>query len=352
MISSLLGAFSYADGTTFTQEPIHQSNNGWTYKPESLRTEKEIRQGKNKVWPRDTGPTDARDFLRVELIAHLESRNWETPIHNSDNRTSPAYIRGDSLSVAWYHRVWGWLTLTIRIRQRDGTIEHEFAVPALAKTLLKKKLPDHVYGSGHSIKYDKGVKDIQRHVNAFIADPWSSFTSDLGQYTDADWTRVFGEIPNMSGLEYTKDDKDFAGYQQRRAVNLHGDVVSTSNDNGLFYKRGVIEAVYSSQNNWDALNELFTALEFTGFIVKPLWHWGGADSELGRQLQGITITIPKQDGMAAHTVDIQADRPHVTITCGYQDDEDRWVDRKQREAVEQMAVMQQDLESIEYEIEL
>ncbi len=351
MIQPVLGTFSYADGTSFTQEPIHQSNNGWTYKPDSIRTDKEIKSGKNKVWPRDTGPSDGRDYMRLELIEHLESRNWETPIFNSENRNTPAYQNGDSLSVAWFHRVWGWLTLSIRIRQRDGSIEHEFGIPVLAKTLLDKELPKHIYGSGHSVKKDKQVKDIQRHVNAFIANPWSSFTEEL-IYSESDWARVFGEIPNLAGLEYVKDDKDFGTYRRDVEVGLHGDVLSSSSDNGLFYKRGVIEAVYSSQHNWEALKELFTALEFTGFTIKPMWHWGGADTELGRALSGISITIPKQDGMAAHTIDIQADNPHVTITCGYQDDEDRWVDRKQREAVEQMEAMQQDLESIEYEIEL
>lgn len=69
-------------------------------------------------------------------------------------------------------------------------------------------------------------------------------------------------------------------------------------------------------------------------------------------LSGIQIEIPKQGEMEAHTVNIKSENPQVTIKCGFQRDEDKWIDMKKRQAQEQMAELTRDLEAIEYTIEL
>ena len=79
MIYPPLGEITYADGSTFKLPHIAESQNGWTYKPDSLRTEKEIRQNKNKVWPRAEGQTHANNWYRDEIAAHF-AKNKEVPL--------------------------------------------------------------------------------------------------------------------------------------------------------------------------------------------------------------------------------------------------------------------------------
>jgi len=315
-------------------DPILVSGNGWVYKPDELRTEHEIRKNLNKTFDRSNGAYEARSYLQSKTEEHFSDRNWEKPIF-ADDPKQPSRGHYDSLSVAWLDSVWGWVTSSIRIQQDKGLVTYSIDMHELAGWMMGKKA-----NSRHRFLIEVGKKDIPRAVNEWVQDPWNVPTN-LMDYGDR-WDEVFDTPPLFTDLTF-KDEEEW--YQPDSPLK----VVSLAAGNGLYYRKGVIEKVFASQHNWEQLNELFSALEFVGFTVRPRWSYLNYTE---KYLTGITIDIPEQKGMHEHSIIMHANNPHVVIKCGYQHDDERWLDRKQREAVEQMADLERDLEVVSYEIEL
>jgi len=349
VINPPLGAITYADGTEFKQPVIVQSSNGWTYKPDSLRTEKEIRQGKNKVWPRGEGSYDATNWYWDDIEAHFTETNWKVPLHVDQRIGTPHQSYGDSLCVAWYTKLWGWLVLSLVVNQGNSSLTYELGLPKVAKMLLSKEIDRHDRGHMGKVymKYEVQAINPANRVKAFMNDPWVQFT----QHNESlEWDEVLGTPPDIGDQPFKKDDEDFGAYDRHNTTPV-GEVRSSSGDNGLFYRKGVVEKILQSHHNWEALNELFNALQFVGFEIRPQFTYNYL-APRDRTLIGLTIEIPGQDGTDEHTVHMNAANPQVNVVCGFQRNEDKWVDRKKRQAQEQMAELTQDLAAIEYTIDL
>jgi hypothetical protein len=197
------------------------------------------------------------------------------------------------------------------------------------------------------MRYEVGATRVQDRVRSFMEDPWSS----LKQFNESlEWDEVLGTPPDLSGQAFKKNTDEYSQYDRFDSIPA-GEVRSTSSGNGLFFRKGEIEQVLEDSVNWEAVRGLFGALEFVGYQVKAQLTYNPLDPR-NRILTGISIEIPEQDGMEAHTVNIHATNPQVSIECGFQQDEDKWIDRKKRQAQEQILELTRDLEPIEYSIEL
>ena len=349
MIYPPLAPITYMDGTTFELPQIQQSSNGWTYKPDAMRTEWEIQRGKNKVWPRTEGHHEAKEWYWKQIEAHF-AKNKDVPLLIEGKVKAPNSQSGDSLNVCWNTKLWGWISISLQVDQRDSLLTYTIVVPDVAKILLAGVTSHNTSQYDHRsyISYEVGATHISDRVKAFIEDPWES----IKQFAESlEWDRVLGTPPEaVRGQDYKKDHENYNAHDRHDSTPT-GEVRSTSSGNGLFYRKGVVEKITRNHHNWEALNELLSALQFTGFTIKPRFTYNYLDRN-NEILSGVTIDIPPQDGMEAHSVSIEATNPHVTVTCGFQQDEDKWIDRKKRQADEQLAEMTRDLAAIKYEIEL
>jgi len=351
-LRSRAGTLTYADGTVFSGPVLGQSHNGWIYKPDELRTPQEIRSGKNKSWPRGEGREKGNEYVQSVLQDHFESRKWEKPAKATQTSTSPAHISGDSLTASWNDPTFGWTTCSISIvdlsRRSENppyySITWRLSGNELMVWLLKQRVDN-----------DSGVTSIGATVNThteppefvkeFIKDPFRTtvdrITADLGYETG-----VFD--PYFDPPEELKD----GDYKPTKSADWYNDVVvHGSYGNGLFYKQGVIEEIFQSEQNWDALQVFFDALSFLGFRVNTSWT-AGSRGWNDKSLSGITVVIPEQGDMHRHVLRFEATNPHVDIDCGYVEDDARWLDRKQREATEQMAELERALETFDFEIDM
>jgi len=345
MIRPPFGEVLYADGTKFSQEPIQVAQNGWVYKPDRIRTPEEIKRGKNKVWPREEGYAPAQKLLKDEWIQHFNDRKWEVPVATANGTKLYAEaLYGDALTVTWVSKQWGWAALGIRIYQDRQSITVHVMVSDLAAVFLTK----NVDRSSGNFQWEYQVSDIPKKVRAFISDPWKIVMASAGKNFEDRFVEVVGTPPDLRNLEYADE-----GFNRRERSDMLtvGEIKTTSAGNGRYYQKGVIEQIFEKDHNWKALNELFDALRFIGISVKPNWSYRNTEYS-NRRLSGIEIYIPEQEGMSEHSIYLNSESPQAKISCGYQNDEDKWIERKQREAVEQFAELTRDLSPIEYEIEL
>jgi hypothetical protein len=360
-LRSQAGSLVYADGTTYTPPMILRSSNGWIYKPDDIRTKQEIASGRNRSFDRSNGESEASDYMVRVLREHHIGRSWEKPISATSSVSRPASVYGDSLAVSWQDTTFGWVTVSLGIVKPGAggysAPKDKYALTycihgsVLLGWLVNREVNQ---GSGYySEEVRVYVDDMSNQVGEFIEDPYGVVTSALNAQNGTG-SVVFGSNEHK-GFDEFLSPPSFESEQFGKDDALDYDDVpqtfSTSSGNGLFYKKGIIEEVFKSEVHWDALNKLFGALEFIGFEISPQWTYGTRGYN-DMSLSGMTIEIPKQGEQHEHTVYIDAHNPHVKIECGYMADETRWIDRKQREAREQMAELEDALETIEYEIEL
>ena len=341
------GILTYADGTTFQAPVIMSSNNGWFYKPDEMRTEREIRRGLNRSFPRKSGSYDSEQYVEKALREHHILRNWEKPVEDTNRKNSPRSGRyGDSLTASFFDVTFGWVSMTMHIRKDRPRKSHNeldvgtsFSITgsALLGLLLDKQVENNGDWSAQSSEEFRAR--VSEQVQAFMEDPFGIIqawfpTHNLDKYLSP---------PDFSDEEYARD----ADWDK----HVHETIFTDSSNNGLFYRKGVIKEILQSQVHWEKVKLFFEALEFVGFTIKPSWSFGYGNYT-DRTLNGLTIKIPERGEQHQHTIDINASNPYVTIECGYMRDEERWLDRKKRESIEQMADLEDSLKTFEYEIEL
>lgn len=349
MHRSPFGELVYADGSTFSP-PYIESNYGWDYKPDMLRTESEIRQGKNKCWPR--GSDDASRWLKGHIRDHFISRGWEMPVKASVYRDTVYSTHSDSLAVNVFVQPYGWITLGVSIVQLpmgDTRVTYQLSGPQLLGYLVQREVDTGSHGwSTTKAETHTSKNAVMKAVDGFIRNPKEAVIPRLAELWDKyDFSDRVLKLPadELMNLEYLRDNTP----NHKTDVILEP-ISATSSGNGLFYRQGVIEKVVQDESNWETLQHFLEALSFVGYQVQPRWEYDWQTKD--NTLRGVKIEIPKQGDMSAHTVHINAQNPMVSITCGFQQDEERWVERKQREAAEQMADLMDALEPSSYEIEL
>jgi hypothetical protein len=340
--TSVVGALVYEDGSTFDPPVILRTHNGWVYKPDVMRTPSEIRGGRNRSFPRKTGSEDAHRYLTEVLTRHHNDKGWQKPKMADHHRPNPHNPSFDSLAASFRDDVFGWVTVTMRISKNpDGySITTFMQASALFGWLFTKSVDNRSNGWSES-NGGKFVR-IEPQVKAFMEDPFGYFYKECTEYEQGRFTELL-DPPSFSDEKYVKGawEDDFQDL----------DIFTNSSGNGLFYRKGEIKEIFQSEGNWEKVEEFFSALSFVGFTVRPTWDYGSRGWG-DRRLSGLHIDIPKRDGMHRHSIYIDASDPHVGVECGYMLDEQRWLERKQREAKKQFADLEADLQTIEYTIDL
>ena len=344
MIRSPVGTLVYTDGEIFAPPVILRSSNGWLYKPDEMRSDDDIRLGRNRSFPRRDAEYAAGNYVESVIVKHHEDRNYEKPVSSTGENSRPNTPYGDELCASFYDKTFGWVDLTMEINESFAAdnprweIVYEVKGSSLLEWLSNKKVTMRHGGGGWSTL--KRYETTHIHIQDFIDDPWGTVTSFL-------------EIPNFEGLLDPPDlsDLPYTKNHQWDDDDRDNGIFSASSGNALFYKKGVIEEVFQSDTNWETVEKFFDALKFVGFSLKPTWSYGNRGYS-DMKLSGLVIEIPKRDETHGHTIYIDATNPHVRIDCGYMRDENRWIDRKQREATKQMAELEDALQTFEYEIEL
>jgi hypothetical protein len=353
MRRSPAGSIVYADGTVFDPPTIHTSY-GWEYKPDMLRTDKEIRQGKNKCWPR--GTDDGSEWLKGYIFEHHQARGWEVPVSSTARNMSASFVHGDALHALYWTDLYGWTTLAVSVSKQGTDDTHRLSYSLQSSSLMGMLVEQKVVESGFQNQWSANAtfqvkaSEVSGLVQAFIHNPFETVTKRLAEiWTGLNLSNDVLQAPveDLMDLDYQEDAQPERIWGDRVITTP---IVGAAIGNGLFYRKGVIEEIFQDDVNWSNMEQFFRALRFTGYSVEPRWSYEYRKRD--SKLTGIRIKIPKQGEMHAHVVDINATDPKVTITCGFMQDEDRWVERKQREAAEQMSELMEALEPTTYEIEL
>ena len=355
-----VGTLLYADGTQFRLPYINRSSNGWVYKPDVLRTEWEIKRGKNKVFSRSEGDSEARNFLVRHLTEHFEERKWERPAVVDNPNRRPPTAGGIAYSIAWQDSVWGWVGVSLRItpssdRWSDGkaVVRYDIHSHTVADILIFKQVENYPSSDGliasNAFSKEDEKEQVPRAVQAWKADPWNETIAALGE-SGLRAREYFDEPgPGIKRVEF--DGKD-AYEAERSGLGVDDDgFYSQQGGNIRFFEKDVIKSILSNEHNWEALTELIEAFKFCGFDIRVREEWDYSQRRQ-KKVSGFEIEVPKQGERHAHTLKVSSSNsdPRVEIECGYEDDERLWIERKQRQAVDQLGVLERELSTFEIDL--
>lgn len=376
----------YSDGTRFALPQILRSQNGWVYKPDMLRTEYEIKRGKNKVFSRSNGTQEASEFLYNTLEEHFKERKWERPTAIGNPSTSMPSRSGIHYLIAWQDPVFGWVACSIQVtpsaqRYSHGSakITYSLDMHDLAEMLIFKSVShQRSLSSTDSYSPETEKAEVPKAVQEWRADPWGVTLEKLddkvrngvqtyGPTAYSSQTQLDG-IPTVKSriadiiaeplsiqrVSFDKDD-EFSRYDaQQSGLGLDDNGFWAEADGNIqFFEKDVVKSIFKDSLKWEALFELIEALRFVGIEVSTMEEW--TYNETGRRekaVTGIKFIIPKQGDTHRHEVLLAANNlnPRIEVDCGYHDDERLWVERKKRQAAEQMASLETELQTFEIDL--
>ncbi len=380
MIRATFNSLGYANGDIFEPPIIGTSTNGWVYRPDLIRTPREIKRGLNKSFDRDTGHTDGRVWLQQHIDDHFAERDWERPISADNPVTTVDTDSGDSFTIAWQDSVFGWVSIGCTVYQKGSdNYRHRYNPTADVDTITLKvtmhpvlaylvkrssEKSAHQYGASTTAEWiiaDVDASNMPRFVNEWISDPWNvtikqftekvdGWSSDhmFGATLGARLERYLPTAPSREAFNTADFQLDRDGYGEDLEANDAG-IWSSSNANALYFRKGVIEKIMASDVNWKAITELIGALQFTGYELSI--HRDHLPTDWDKEfISGFSIKIPAQGNTHDHTIKVNAANPRVTVNCGFIRDEARWVDAEKRKAVDQMNALESDLRTFEIDL--
>lgn len=356
MMRASTGWIRWGDTDLFVPPAVITGNNGWIYRPDEARTAHEIARGTNKAFPRKDGYNHAHSWYEDYLRSNLNARNWEIPTGIEHPTTEPRYA-SDGLTVAYKTKPWGWVTLQLVVRERNTTRWDEGGI-SVAYAVVFHQAVD--WFAKHSLEpssrgafsdaNEVGSRDgAHRAVVAFMENPWEQCVKYL--HISNDYREVLSppaedlmNLPYPHDLDYDDQEHDTE------------DIVSWGNGSAKYWKTGEVAKTMAKEVNWVALNDLLGAFKHLGYEVAVVksHNW---DADIAH-IKGLTVTIP-QDPTGISEAHKQVDHKFkftatgIAVTCGFEHDEAKWIERETRKAREALSLMEKELgETTEFTIEL
>lgn len=350
MLYALTGWIQHGPTDLFEPPVVHRSGNGWVYKPDEARTPHEIKRGLNKAWPRSPrhsgNSADEKasvwldDFIQAELQRHA----WAIPLKIEKPVTSPQTGGSHSFSVGWKSDPWGWQGVSIDIsdgrsryyRNQSASITYKVHTHKAIVWWAKQKVEGASTGFSSSPFTESNTintpdrEQLRKMVQQWIADPWGA---TKGQFNSQYERLMQPPVEKMRGLAYEGDKDD-----------VNGDFFALSSGNAPYWLKGTIEQVMTSDVAWKSLEKIMTAFQFMGYETRIITSHNYTGSD---EITGVEIEIPEdlesnsRSRKAAHTFKITTDG--ISVTCGFVQDEEKWIDRETRMAKEHMALLEKDL---------
>lgn len=334
--------------------PVIHTSSGWVYRPDEARTPEQIARGTNKAFPRSGGYNAAADWFEDFLEQNLRARNWEVPSGIERPTLEPRYA-SDGLTVAFKVEPWGWVSLHLTINERsysryeDGSLNatysmryHESADWFVHRNLNRQNRGNMQAGTGLPSR-----DQAHKVVVEFMEDPWNSAAKHMDMQG---LRRVLNPpIEDMMGLPYRHDLGDDYEHDTES-------IVSRANGSVKFWKKGEIQKTMAKEVNWNALQEILGAFNHLGYkvAVTKSHSW---DNNIAH-ITGMEVHIPK-DPAGRTEASRQTDHKFkftstgIDVTCGFEKDEAKWLERETRKAREAMSLMEKELgETTEFTIEL
>lgn len=354
MMRAATGWIRWGATDLFTPPAIIHGNNGWVYRPDEARTPEQIARGTNKAFPRKRGYEHAADWYEKYLTNALSSRNWEVPSGIEKPVVEPRYA-SDGLTVAYKSQPWGWVSMMLNISERSYTRWDEGGITATYTMQFHEGVDWFVrkglsYQSRGHLSAGKSLptrKAAHKAVVAFMENPWEECSLVL-QISQRTREVLNPPVEDLMGLPYPHDLKDHEHDTE--------DIVSWANGSIKYWKDGQIEKTMAKEVNWEAVNDLLGAFKHLGYTVSVVKSHNWDDNIA--HIKGLEVTIPKDPAgrtEAAKQVDhkFTFTRTGISVTCGFEHDEAKWLERETRKAREAMSLMEKELgETTEFTIEL
>ena len=334
-------------GSSDLLEPptIHQSGNGWIYKPDEARTPQEIRSGKNKAWPRDrTGRQYHAEWHQQYMQRQLANRQWVLPSKIGNPVIDKPRIADNTLAVVWKSEPWGWQKVELQIRDgRDSyynrnanavTLRYVISTHKAAIWYMERNV-NTIYsnwgGMAETLSADKTPEDrdhARELVRKWASDPWGETLQAINANNLTDVIRP--PIDKMVGLAFSDSIHDDEEFQ----------AIATGHAN--FWREGTVERVMKDQTAWNELHRLLSGFRYLGYSVMVSMDYQN------KEITGLSFEIPKdtkdlsrKSRQEGHTIKITRDG--IIVECGFVTDEKRWIERETRKAKEQLASIETDL---------
>jgi hypothetical protein len=337
----------------FVPPVIVQGNNGWVYRPDEARTPEQIARGTNKAFPRSNGYSHAATWFENYLRDGIAARGWEVPTSIEKPEQNPRYAT-DSLSVAYKTQPWGWVSLMLHVGEQRNYSRYDSANDLIASYSMRfhdavlwweeQRLDGSRMTKFSHTTVLKSRKHAHQTVKAFMDDPWYEASKFL-PLSEKLLEILKPPIEDLRNLPYPDDGDDEHDVK---------DIVSRSNGSMKFWKVGEIEKIMSKDVNWEALRDILGAFKHLGYqvSVQKSHQW----NENQASINAVEVTIPKdpKDRRANREVDhkVKFTPAGISIECGFEKDEAKWLERETRKAREAMSLMAEELGVTEFTIEL
>ncbi len=364
------GTLTFDDGSTISVPPIASSANGWVYRPDQLRTKQEIASGRNRAWSRGSGFGPAEVWMQEYFERQITTRDWEVPTKIAKTVEEPIGVRGntDSLAVDFYLEPWGWSSISLELTSnRDTygrtvadtgttrTLEYRLTIHELGLWYIKKVVGDvHAQWARGTTAYissdlEMDTEDVRTAVLNWIKDPWQQTVDQLRKLPYVNRQRLNEIVDPVGGM--------FAGltlrnlkYDPHTNESVDGMVITNSAGKVRFYQKGEVQRVMTNDAAWNELQKIFDVYRFLGYDIR-IAH-GYVSGVQADTIKSITIEVPATEGAneLGHRIILDAVHGEISFSCGFQEDEDKWLHRQTRLAQTHMGQLEEDLFT-EYTIE-
>jgi hypothetical protein len=319
-IKHALSEVKWADGSGIDLPVISRSQNGWVYRPPEA-----ITRGSGKSFGKGyDGDERAQKWLAERIHAAFERHNWELPV-NITKLTGRPMVPSSGLQVGWEHPVFGLVYVNLVPEMRYS--------PHMTMQLYYNVLAEDM--ANRRIEYHKDLTKVvaiktnqDNFLNGKLLDEYNLFKENPWKYIWQgakltpqlrDMIAPTTELPDIDYTGTKAEDTDTAWY--RMSGNL--DLIFPENA-----KKAII-------TNLAELERVLEAFAHLGFTVEVRYAYGYAGDDKGKIPSGLTVTLPKHAIKGQEEMhQIRFTGNGVNVTCGYVEDEARYLDYKQRQAVQ------------------
>lgn len=317
---------------------ISEAGAGWILKPEQARTEHDIQRGLNKSFGRShEGRDTSRRWRREYLQAQFDRADW-SPLESHDYDVSENTPGGAGITFSVLDTVHGWNVFRFFVhepsyRETDYRIRISWEGTAIQQWYLNREVDDahpyawkELYVANYSFK-DTEKKKVYTMAAEFAADPMGYVQKATG--STLPWH--FDEIPELdwgtlSPISHFIDD----------AQTFHLEVDKAH----VFWRKGD-QAKATFVKATAEIEMLEKAFKHLGIEVRigTGVNWDISHGDEGyrqNELRSVDFIIPAdaQDPHNAQGHQVTLSLNGIKIACGYVTDDQRWEQRKARQAAE------------------
>jgi hypothetical protein len=336
--------------------PKIQSYGGWVYRPNEARTQSDIDRAVNKTFSRTTKTEAPTAWMRQWFQNNLDRLGWpEIQLVEKAHGEWEAPSTTQGMQVAFNHPNLSWQSLRLVIEkdsEEPGYVNLQLAWGGLniQQWYNTRRVPQDISYSNPILTQELGLITKKRLLPNTAYEFAARFGHNPVKVAKQHWASFPVDTSPPMNWDAVEPQKSRYGratsYEQEPGVVLSTDQSHVFWRNRKHAKRVLIKSEAT-------LRELASALDHHGVVasLQTSVIYDRSSEDYGKSyLDTARFTIPPSSDDAnrlGHTFEFT--QRGMAITCGYQEDEEKWEEMQKRHMTDWIAEMKDSLTIDEYE---